>query len=68
MSLHNDLPEAYASMAKMRRMDQEENVQVILAHDSSVDLFLPKGDFVPLAGTLEEVRKFKSRELPSDRD
>lgn len=66
MSMHHDLPEAYASIAKMRRMDQEENLAVILAHDLSVDLFLAEGDFVPLAGTLEEVGNVKSRNLLSD--
>lgn len=61
-SMHHDLGEAYKSMAKMQRMNQENNVHVILAHDRSMDLVLPEGDFIPLEGTLEEVNKFKGRD------
>lgn len=59
--MHVDLAEAYNSMAKLRRMNEEKNVHVWIAHDKSMDLILPKEDFIPLEGTLEEVERFKER-------
>lgn len=51
----------------MRRMNQEENIQVILAHDASVDLFLPEGDFITLDGTVAGISRFKNRDETKER-
>lgn len=48
-------------MAKMRRMDIEENVNVCLAHDNTMERVVPKGEFVKFQGTLEELERFKRR-------
>ncbi|KAF8318262.1 hypothetical protein DL93DRAFT_2054866 [Clavulina sp. PMI_390] len=61
--MHDDPEESYKSIAKMRRMDMEANVQVLLAHDLSIDRAVPAGDFVALLGTLEEIKGLKSRDL-----
>lgn len=60
-SMHADVQEAYISMAKMRRMDLEENVNVCLAHDNTMERVVPKGGFVKFSGTLEELERFKGR-------
>lgn len=62
LSMHADLAEAYASMAKMGHMDEEENVNVCLAHDPTMGSVLPSGDFVTLEGDLEELQRFKGRD------
>lgn len=61
LSMHADLAEAYVSMAKMGRMDEEANVNVCLAHDPTMESVLAPGDFVPLEGGLEELQRFKNR-------
>lgn len=66
-SMHGDLAEAYKSIAKMRRMDLEENMNVCLAHDPTLTRVLPKGDFVRLEGSLEELERFKLRDRSETR-
>lgn len=61
-SMHQDLAEAYATMAKMGRLDMEPNVNVILPHDVTMELVLGKGDFVRLDGTLDELKRLKNRD------
>jgi hypothetical protein len=68
--LHGDLATAYLSMGKAERMDAEENINVCLAHDRSMDFALgaPKDpqalatEFVKLEGTREELKGFKARD------
>lgn len=60
--MHDDLAEAYAVMAKLRRMGQEENIHITVAHDASMELLLPEGDIVSFEGTLAEVTAFKNRD------
>ena len=73
ISMHDDLAEAYKSIAKMARMDQESNINVFLSHDPSMDVLFPpsangKGDkqgdleFVRLDGGVEELAKLKARD------
>jgi hypothetical protein len=60
--MHADLAEAYVSQAKMRRLDMEENVNVCLSHDTSMEFVLESGDLIRLKGTLDELKKFKGRD------
>lgn len=62
MSMHADLAQTYASQAKMRRLDMEENVNVCLAHDVSMEFVLGSGDLIGLEGTLDELKTFKGRD------
>jgi len=67
-SMHTDLAEAYKTIAKAERMDLEDNVNVILAHDSTMDIALggrgrsETSEYVTLDGTKEELFKLKSRD------
>ena len=48
-------------MAKLGRMDREPNIVLLLAHDVTVDAFVPPGDLVHLDGNAEEVKRLKER-------
>lgn len=61
LPIHADLAEAYVSMAKMARMDEEANVNVCLAHDPTMEPVLAPGNFVRFEGGLEELQTFKNR-------
>ncbi|KAF8333138.1 beta-lactamase-like protein [Cantharellus anzutake] len=76
-SMHNNLEEAYRTIAKAERMDLEDNVNVFLAHDWTMDItlggnggpgagprarVLAKKEYVTLEGTKEELDRFKSRD------
>lgn len=73
ISMHDDLAEAYKSIAKVARMDRENNVNVFLSHDASMDvLFSPTNkdgkrgrqdrfEFVRMDGGIEELKSLKVR-------
>jgi hypothetical protein len=54
-------------MAGIARMDHEDNINVILAHDTTLDSVLEKlsadsaATFVRLSGTTDEHQHFKQR-------
>jgi len=63
MSMHEDLEEAYKSMAKVGRMDLEDNINVLLAHDTTIDLmFLPGLHFIKIDGGMDELQRLKRRD------
>ncbi|KAF8333137.1 beta-lactamase-like protein [Cantharellus anzutake] len=73
LSFHDDLEEAYRTIAKAERMDLEENVNVFLAHDISLDRLLRGGigsaqggvqakNWFTLDGNAAELKRFKDRE------
>ena len=63
MSMHEDLEEAYKSMAKVGRMDLEDNINVLLAHDMTIDLmFLPSLHFIKIDGDMDELQRLKRRD------
>ena len=62
ISGHDYLDLAYESMAKLGRMDREPNIVLLLAHDVTIDAFIPPGDFIPLDGNAEEVKRLKARD------
>lgn len=73
-SIHEDLAEAYKSMAKVARMDREDNINVYLSHDVSMDvLFLPTREngnvnekdgfeLVRMAGGIDKLKNLKARD------
>lgn len=67
ISMHEDLEEAYRSLAKVERFEEEANVLVLTAHDMSLEekLFETKNEheFVKLAGSKEQVAELKARAM-----
>ena len=62
-SMHEDLEEAYRSMAKVGRMDLENNINVFLAHDMTIDLMYPPDlHFIRIDGGVGELRRLKGRD------
>ncbi len=70
-SVHDDLEQAYVTIARAERMDIEGNINVFLAHDISLDRLLLRGEIgtakgvanncFALEGTIEEMKKLKDR-------
>lgn len=69
--MHEDLETAYLSIARAERMNAEENVNVFLAHDRSMDLAIGGAlgvegedykEWVKLDGSRDELKRFKARE------
>jgi hypothetical protein len=62
-SMHEDLEEAYRSMAKVGRMDLEDNINVLLAHDMTIDLMYPRDlHFIRIDGGMYELQRLKRRD------
>ena len=75
-SMHIDLEEAYRTIAKAERMDLQDNVNVMLGHDWTMDIalggngtpgesgsrVLATKEYVTLEGTKEELLRLKSRD------
>lgn len=66
-SIHADLAEAYQSIAKMRRMDLAENINVCLAHDPTITSVFSRADFIKFEGTMEELVRLKGRDRTESR-
>lgn len=62
VSMHDDLEQAYTSIAKFGRMDLEEDINVYLSHDASMDVLFPPGEFVRIDGGFEELTRLKNRD------
>lgn len=63
-SFEDDISKSYDTMAKLARMDHEPDINVLLAHDSSLGPVLDKisqDKLTRLAGTAQEMQLFKNR-------
>ena len=60
--MHDDLEQAYISISKLSRMDDEDNINVFLSHDSSMDVMYPPGEFTRIDGGWEEIKRLKNRD------